>query len=96
MFRHGPEHGRERKRGEWRQRKWQWKQWQWKLKEQGIEVRGGGPDEAPECYKKLLEVLDQHQGNASAAVRAAKLARSHFYRLLSKHGLVGRGDVSDR
>lgn len=39
-----------------------WKQWQWKLKEQGIEVRGGGPDEAPECYKKLLEVLDQHQG----------------------------------
>lgn len=39
-----------------------WKQWQWTLKEQGIEVRGGGADEAPECYKNLSEVLDQHQG----------------------------------
>ena len=25
-------------------------------------MRGGGPDEAPECYKKLPEVLAQHQG----------------------------------
>ncbi|MDQ3070322.1 MAG: RtcB family protein [Acidobacteriota bacterium] len=39
-----------------------WKQWQWKLKEQGIEVRGGGADEAPQCYKHLPDVLAQHQG----------------------------------
>lgn len=39
-----------------------WNKWQWKLKEQGIEVRGGGPDEAPECHKTLSDVLDQHQG----------------------------------
>lgn len=39
-----------------------WKKWQWRLKQQGIEIRGGGPDEAPECYKKLSEVLEQHQG----------------------------------
>ena len=38
-----------------------WKKWQWRLKEQGVEVRGGGADEAPECYKKLSDVLDQHQ-----------------------------------
>jgi tRNA-splicing ligase RtcB len=39
-----------------------WKKWQWRLKEQGVEVRGGGADEAPECYKQLTEVLAQHQG----------------------------------
>jgi tRNA-splicing ligase RtcB len=39
-----------------------WKKWQWRLKEQGIEVRGGGADEAPECYKHLPDVLAEHEG----------------------------------
>ena len=39
-----------------------WPQWQAQLKAQGIEVRGGGPDEAPECYKRLTDVLTAHQG----------------------------------
>jgi tRNA-splicing ligase RtcB len=29
---------------------------------QGIELRGAGADEAPECYKKLADVLDAHAG----------------------------------
>jgi tRNA-splicing ligase RtcB len=29
---------------------------------QGIALRGGGPDEAPECYKRLSEVLAHHEG----------------------------------
>lgn len=33
-----------------------------KLKKQGIELRGGEADEAPEVYKKLEEVLAYHQG----------------------------------
>lgn len=33
-----------------------------KLREQGIELRGGGADEAPEVYKKLHQVLDYHKG----------------------------------
>jgi tRNA-splicing ligase RtcB (3'-phosphate/5'-hydroxy nucleic acid ligase) len=28
----------------------------------GIELRGAGPDEAPEVYKKLDEVLEYHEG----------------------------------
>jgi tRNA-splicing ligase RtcB (3'-phosphate/5'-hydroxy nucleic acid ligase) len=28
----------------------------------GIELRGGGADEAPECYKRLSDVLGYHQG----------------------------------
>lgn len=28
----------------------------------GIELRGGGADEAPECYKRLDEVLAAHAG----------------------------------
>ncbi|HZF99742.1 MAG TPA: RtcB family protein [Chitinophagales bacterium] len=32
-----------------------------RMKKQGIELRGAGADEAPECYKKLDEVL-AHQG----------------------------------
>ena len=38
------------------------KTWQWTLKQRGIEVRGGGPDEAPDCYKNLSEVLAEHRG----------------------------------
>lgn len=37
-----------------------WPTWQAKLKAQGVELRGGGADEAPECYKRLPEVLAAH------------------------------------
>ena len=33
-----------------------------RLRAQGIELRGGGADEAPECYKRLSEVLAYHGG----------------------------------
>lgn len=39
-----------------------WPEWQQQLKAQGIELRGGGPDEAPQCYKRLTEVLAAHAG----------------------------------
>jgi tRNA-splicing ligase RtcB (3'-phosphate/5'-hydroxy nucleic acid ligase) len=39
-----------------------WPKWQEQLKAKGIELRGGGPDEAPECYKRLSEVLAAHAG----------------------------------
>lgn len=32
------------------------------LRTQGIELRGGGADEAPQCYKPLREVLARHEG----------------------------------
>lgn len=32
------------------------------MKTRGIQLRGGGADEAPECYKKLDEVLAYHAG----------------------------------
>ncbi len=32
------------------------------LRAKGIELRGGGADEAPQCYKPLQEVLRRHQG----------------------------------
>lgn len=34
-----------------------------RLKEQGIELRGGGADEAPEVYKDLQEVIAAHTGH---------------------------------
>ena len=34
--------------------------WQRQLAAQGIELRGGGADEAPECYKRLSDVLELH------------------------------------
>jgi tRNA-splicing ligase RtcB (3'-phosphate/5'-hydroxy nucleic acid ligase) len=37
-----------------------WPKWQHALKEKGIELRGGGPDEAPQCYKDLKAVLAAH------------------------------------
>jgi tRNA-splicing ligase RtcB (3'-phosphate/5'-hydroxy nucleic acid ligase) len=37
-----------------------WPKWQYDLKERGIELRGGGADEAPECYKDLTQVLAAH------------------------------------
>jgi tRNA-splicing ligase RtcB len=33
-----------------------------RLADRGIEIRGGGADEAPECYKRLPEVLAYHEG----------------------------------
>ena len=39
-----------------------WPRWQDQLKAQGIELRGGGADEAPECYKRLPDVLAAHEG----------------------------------
>ncbi len=39
----------------------------------------------------LVALIERNDGNVSAAAREAKLARSQFYRLLARHGLVGRG-----
>jgi tRNA-splicing ligase RtcB len=39
-----------------------WKSVKKQIKNQGIVLRGAGPDEAPECYKKLDEVLAYHDG----------------------------------
>jgi tRNA-splicing ligase RtcB len=35
-------------------------EWQRRLASEGIALRGGGADEAPECYKRLSEVLAYH------------------------------------
>jgi tRNA-splicing ligase RtcB len=37
-----------------------WPSWQARLKAEGIELRGGGADEAPACYKRLGDVLAAH------------------------------------
>lgn len=39
-----------------------WPAWQAKLKAQGVELRGGGADEAPQAYKRLTDVLAHHEG----------------------------------
>ena len=39
-----------------------WKAAKKAMKARGIVLRGGGADEAPECYKKLEEVLAYHAG----------------------------------
>jgi tRNA-splicing ligase RtcB len=39
-----------------------WPAWQARLKAQGVELRGGGADEAPQCYKHLPDVLAAHAG----------------------------------
>ncbi len=39
------------------------------LKQRGISLRGGAPDEAPECYKPLEEVLEQHRGTIEVVHR---------------------------
>ncbi|MCB9330001.1 MAG: RtcB family protein [Lewinellaceae bacterium] len=46
-----------------------WKAWKKILKNKGIALRGGGPDEAPECYKKLAEVLQYHEGTVEVTHR---------------------------
>lgn len=37
-----------------------WTAWQAQLRADGIELRGGGADEAPACYKRLSDVLAAH------------------------------------
>lgn len=37
-----------------------WSAWQTEIKARGIELRGAGADEAPQCYKRLDEVLAYH------------------------------------
>jgi tRNA-splicing ligase RtcB (3'-phosphate/5'-hydroxy nucleic acid ligase) len=39
-----------------------WASAQARVKSLGIELRGAGADEAPECYKRLPEVLSHHEG----------------------------------
>lgn len=39
------------------------------VSEQGVLLYGGGADEAPECYKKLDEVLDFHKDSIAVEVR---------------------------
>lgn len=58
--------GRMEAKGKWkngecvREPKIDWKAAKDRLKEQGIELRGGGADEAPGVYKRLPEVLGHH------------------------------------
>ncbi len=39
------------------------------MKKQGIALRGGGADEAPDCYKKLYQVLAFHEGTIETVHR---------------------------
>ncbi len=48
-----------------------WEAWQQTLRERGIHVRGGGADEAPECYKRLSDVLGYH-GNTVRVLHTLK------------------------
>ncbi len=58
--------GRMDARGKWKHGKCirpgrvDWPAWQAKLRTQGVELRGGGADESPECYKRLPDVLAYH------------------------------------
>jgi tRNA-splicing ligase RtcB (3'-phosphate/5'-hydroxy nucleic acid ligase) len=45
--------------------------WKKRLAAGGIELRGGGADEAPECYKRLSEVLTHH-GNTVRILHTLK------------------------
>ncbi len=46
-----------------------WAAWKKRMKNKSIALRGGGADEAPECYKKLQEVLDYHEGTIEVVHR---------------------------
>jgi tRNA-splicing ligase RtcB len=46
-----------------------WPAWQAQLQAQGVELRGGGADEAPQCYKRLEEVLAYHAGTVEVLHR---------------------------
>jgi tRNA-splicing ligase RtcB len=58
--------GRMEAKGKWkggmcvRPGKVNWPAWQTTLRAQGVELRGGGADEAPQCYKRLADVLAYH------------------------------------
>ena len=58
--------GRMEAKGKWkggtclRPGKIDWPAWQSTLRSQGVELRGGGADEAPQCYKRLSDVLAYH------------------------------------
>lgn len=39
-----------------------WNMLQKWISEQKVELRGGGTDESPHCYKRLPDVLSSHQG----------------------------------
>ena len=39
------------------------------IKKKGVALRGGGADEAPECYKKLYQVLAFHEGTIETVHR---------------------------
>lgn len=58
--------GRMEAKGKWkrgecvRPGKVDWSAWQAQLRTQGVELRGGGADEAPQCYKRLPDVLAYH------------------------------------
>jgi len=58
--------GRMEAKGKWkggmcvRPGKINWPAWQATLRAQGVELRGGGADEAPQCYKRLADVLAYH------------------------------------
>ena len=39
------------------------------IRRQGIELRGGGADEAPEAYKNLDQVLAEHSGTVRVTHR---------------------------
>jgi tRNA-splicing ligase RtcB len=36
-----------------------------RIRQQGVELRGAGADEAPECYKRLSDVLEYHDGTVT-------------------------------
>lgn len=46
-----------------------WTAWKKRMKNKSIALRGGGADEAPECYKKLQEVLGYHEGTIEVVHR---------------------------
>lgn len=60
--------GRMEAKGKWkggvcvREPKVDWKSAKSAVAGQGVELRGGGADEAPACYKRLPEVLAHHEG----------------------------------
>ena len=45
-----------------REGKVNWKNAKARVKALGVELRGGGADEAPEVYKRLTDVLGYHEG----------------------------------
>lgn len=55
-------------------RKVDWDAVQRRLRDQGVELRGGAADEAPEAYKQIEEVLAPHQGQIEIKHRLRPIA----------------------